>query len=131
MSKIFMSASVLMCFLASCSTGAKREPNSVVCNVRDQHAVGDGKTDDTHALQQTIDSCPAGGMVLLPSGGTFLSGTIRLKSNLTFRVEPGAKLLGTRDTTAYPDLNTPTVNTQLKQCAKALIYAEGVENIVI
>ena len=104
---------------------------AAVRNVRDFGAKGDGRTHDTAAIQAAIDQSAAGDIVLLPRGGTFLAGTIRLKSDLVFRIEAGARLLGSRDDRDYPDLTPPTVNSQLHNCRKSLLYAEGVKNLVI
>ncbi|MBO4528981.1 MAG: glycoside hydrolase family 28 protein, partial [Victivallales bacterium] len=54
-------------------------------NVRDFGAVGDGITKDTAAIQKAID---AGGIVRFPPG-TYLSGTLYLKSNGELELEPG------------------------------------------
>lgn len=64
-------------------------------------AKADGRTLDTEALQKTIDACPAGGKVEL-AGGTFLSGSLFLKSGLTFAVAEGATLLGSDRAEDYP-----------------------------
>lgn len=75
-----------------------------VCDVRAYGAKGDGTTKDTAAIQKAIDACAAnvaGGTVKL-SGGTFLSGPIVLKSNITLNVEKGATLLGSPDHADYP-----------------------------
>jgi len=61
---------------------AQRPPKGVY-DVRDYGAVGDGTTLDTAAIQRAVDACAqAGGGKVCLSGGTFLSGTIRLKSNV-------------------------------------------------
>ena len=47
-----------------------------VCNPMDYGAKGDGKTDDTKAIQAAINSCygnKTNAQVYLPSGHTFLS----------------------------------------------------------
>src|ERR1700761_1461926 len=69
------------------------------CDVRKFGAVADGTTKDTAAIQKAIDSCAAnkGGGVVELSGGTFLSGPISLKSNITLSIAPNAKLLGSPD----------------------------------
>jgi len=63
-------------------------------------AVGDGKADDTAAIQAAIDACAAqgGGTVLLENGKTYLSGTLELRSNLELHLQPGAilKTIGDR-----------------------------------
>lgn len=68
------------------------------CDVTEFGAKGDGKTKDTAAIQKTIDECSArgGGIVYLPSG-TYLSGTLRLRSRITLFISPGATLLGSTD----------------------------------
>jgi polygalacturonase len=78
-------------------------------DVREFGAVGDGVALDTQAIQKAVDACAraAGGKVYL-QGGTFLSGTIRLKSNVTLYVEAGATLLGSRNIADYPDI-TPKI----------------------
>jgi polygalacturonase len=81
-------------------------------------ARGDGKTNDAAAIQKAIDACArnGGGIVYLPPGN-FLSGTITLKSNITFYLEAGATLWGSRQ---MSDFDPPH-----------LIYAQGAENIAI
>src|SRR5690242_18978872 len=52
-------------------------------NVRSFGATGDGKTLDQAAINQAIDACAqaGGGTVLVPAG-TYLCGSIHLKSNI-------------------------------------------------
>ncbi len=58
-------------------------------NVKDFGAVGDGITLDTAAIQRAID---AGGIVHFPAG-TYLTGTLYLKSNGGLDLAPDAKIL--------------------------------------
>jgi polygalacturonase len=105
---------------------------SRVCDPFAFGAVADGRTKDTAALQKAIDTCSAaGGGTVLLSHGTFLSGSITLRSHLTLRIAPGATLLGSRDDADYPTLHPPTVNTELAQCRRALVYAEGADQVRI
>ena len=75
--------------------------------VTDHGAVGDGRTLNTEAIQSTIDRCAArgGGVVVVPAG-TFLSGSIFLKSGVNLRVEKGGVLKGSLDTNDYPQIKT-------------------------
>ncbi|ADB50348.1 glycosyl hydrolase family 28-related protein [Conexibacter woesei] len=52
-------------------------------------AAGNGTTNDRLAIQQAIEDASAagGGTVLVPAGRTFLSGGIRLRSNVTFQLD--------------------------------------------
>jgi polygalacturonase len=63
--------------------------------------------------------------------GTFLSGTIVLKSHVTLDVDATATLLGSQDVADYPNVAPPLVNTQLSNCQKALVYAEGADDVGI
>ena len=64
-------------------------------DVKDFGAVGDGKTLDHIAINRAIDSCVAhgGGRVVLPGGGTYLCGSIRMKSNVELHISAGATIL--------------------------------------
>ena len=75
-------------------------------NVTDFGAKGDGQTKDTAAIQKAIDECAksGGGTVLLPAG-TYLSGTVYLKSNVEFKVGQGAVLKGSPDKEDYNALD--------------------------
>src|SRR6266542_514651 len=63
-------------------------------NVRDFGAKGDGKTEDTPAINRAIETAAAagGGTVHVPAG-TYLSFTIRLKSHVALYLDQGATIL--------------------------------------
>jgi polygalacturonase len=65
-----------------------------IYDVRAFGAVGDGKTIDSPAINRAIETAAAdgGGTVRLPAG-TYLSYSIRLKSNINLHLDAGAKLL--------------------------------------
>ena len=63
-------------------------------NVRDFGATGDGANLDHIAINRAIDSCVAndGGRVTVPAG-TYLCGSIRMKSNVELHIAAGATIL--------------------------------------
>ncbi|MBP3815051.1 MAG: right-handed parallel beta-helix repeat-containing protein, partial [Butyrivibrio sp.] len=69
----------------------------MVYNILDYGAVSDGETKCTAAIQKAIDDCSStGGRVLIPAG-RFLSGTLRLKSDVELHLEHGARLISSLD----------------------------------
>ena len=69
-------------------------PGATLFDIRTYGAVGDGKTLDTVAINRAIEAAAAagGGTVYFP-GGTWLSFSIRLKSNVELYLAQGAVLL--------------------------------------
>ncbi len=98
------SAILFLSVLLSASTVllASETTKGPVFNVRDFGAVGDGTAKDTAAIQKAVDAASesGGGRVLL-TPGTYLSGTIDLKSNIDFHLMAGAILLGSPDKEDY------------------------------
>ena len=72
-----------------------------VCSVRAHGAIGDGVTLDTVAVQAAIDQCAGTGGTTVVEAGTYYIGTIALKGGMTFRLEEGARLLGSTDRVDY------------------------------
>lgn len=108
---------------------------SQVYNVKDFGAVADGSTMNTAAIQKAIDKCSnTGGRVLFPKG-TFLSGTLYIKSNVNIHLEEGAVLLGSPHFKDYPS-NTVRYKNAFTHFAdgkpfanKAFLFAEAEHNI--
>ncbi|GAB3968393.1 glycoside hydrolase family 28 protein [Spirosoma terrae] len=123
---------ILLLWLSILTSGFAQKPLGV-WDVFSTGAKGDGKTMDTKAIQIAVDHCHAagGGKVYLHNG-TFLSGTIYLKSNVTLYLEAGATLLGSTKATDFPDQASdyPTYDEN-PLTSKALVYAENVQNISI
>jgi exo-poly-alpha-galacturonosidase len=66
-----------------------------IYNILDYGAKSDSSFKSTKAIQAAIDACSAGGTVYIPKG-TFTSGALFLKSNMTLYIEKGGVLKGTR-----------------------------------
>lgn len=97
------------------------------CNPRSYGAKADGTTKDTKAIQAAIDACAAkGGGTVELSGGTFLSGPIVLKDNITLDIAAGATLLGSPDHDDYPQLKVFRAPGR-----QALVSANHAKNIAI
>jgi polygalacturonase len=86
--------------------------------ITDFGAVPGGKTLCTDAIAKGIDSLAAqgGGRLVIPAGA-WLTGPIVLKSNIELRVEEGAMVQFTKDTTQFK--------------GRALISGENLDNIAI
>lgn len=118
-------------FLANQAAQAQNERYSF--DVRDYGAQGDSLTLDTEAIQQAIDSCHhAGGGEVYLAGGTFISGTLYLKSHVTLYIETGAVLRGSNDIEDFPSISSKYPSyTGSQETNKMLIYAEDAKNISI
>ncbi len=93
---LFASAALAQSNPAAGTTGAR------IYDVRAFGATGDGKTLDTAAINKAIEAAAAagGGTVQFPAG-TYLSFSIRLKSHIALRLEPGSTIVAA---TAGPDV---------------------------
>src|ERR1700674_1760909 len=83
------------CLAALCLVAARAA--SLTVDARDFGARGDGVAKDTAALQAAVDKVAAAGGTVVLSAGNYLCGTIHLRSNLTLRLEQGARLLASPD----------------------------------
>ena len=102
-----------------------------IYNIMDYGAVSDGETVCTRAIQRAVDLCNAGGTVYIPKG-TFLSGAVFLKSNMTLYLEEGATLSGSSDIRDFPVIGCPFEGLDQLSYA-SLICTDGAphSNIVI
>ena len=120
---------VLWAFIpASLTAAATSAPSQY--NVRDFGAAGDGRAKDTAAIQSAIEACAkaGGGTVYLPAG-RYLTGTIQLRSHITFEIGPGAVILGSEDLADYPLRDDPWGTG--RKSISSLIYAADAEDITI
>ncbi len=108
-------------------------------NVRTYGARGDGVQLDSPAINKTIDAASkaGGGTVYFPAG-SYLSGSIRLKSNIALYLDQGAVIEAILDTAAY-DRAEPNVWGDKYQYQdfghshwhNSLIWGEDLENVSI
>ncbi|ACB74458.1 rhamnogalacturonidase [Opitutus terrae] len=116
--------------------------SSTEFNVRDFGAQGDGVTLDSPAINAAIAAAAAagGGTVRLPAG-TYLSYSIRLRSQLTLHLDAGATLLAATPSAGAGGYDAPEPNDwgDVRQYQdfghshwhNSLIWGEGLENIAI
>ena len=116
--------------IAGCVMMAARSGYAAGAKVCDPHSFGakaDGVSKDTAAIQSAVDACAqAGGGTVRLSGGTFLSGPVLLKNNITLEIAKGAVLLGSPDRADYPKV-TFARNTTVQP----LVSAVNAENVAI
>ncbi len=89
-------------------------------DVRDYGAIGDGKSLNSAAIQRAVDAAAArgGGTVRFPSGD-YVTGTVRLRSDVTLLLDAGCTLWGSTDIADY------------ESGQEHLLYAEDAENVAI
>ncbi|MBN1353007.1 right-handed parallel beta-helix repeat-containing protein [candidate division KSB1 bacterium] len=105
-------------------------------NVLNFGAKTDGSTDATDAIQAAIDAChqQGGGEVSFPPG-TYLCGSLHLKSHVALYLAHGAKILTSTDDSdfdTYEKLDFPNdADHETTFFHFALIWGEDIENIAI
>jgi polygalacturonase len=103
----------------------------VSINPRDLGAAGDGVTTDTVALQLAIERCSVlGGGEVVVSAGTYLTGSLALRSNVTLRLEQDAILKGSPDMSDYPLAQIRWEGKWIKGYI-GLVSAADAENIAV
>ena len=106
-------------------------PNAPVFDVTKApyNAIGDGKTLETAKIQKAIDDAEfTGGTVLLPRG-TFFTGELFLKNDMTLWVDRDATILGTHDHGEYPLMEPGTSLCAVRQLGRGLVYGENIKNV--
>ena len=108
-----------------------------IYNVRDYGAVGDGKTLDHEAINRAIEACSSrgGGQVVL-TPGTYLCGSIRLKSRVDLHLASGATILAAPASMKAYDLSEVFGGPEYQDGGhtyfhNSLIWAEGQHDISI
>lgn len=124
-------------FLALLSSLSAAPSLANTCDVTRFGAHANDTKADTVAIQKAIDACAGtGGTVLVPAG-RFLTGGIALKSDMTFRLAPGAVLAAIPDIKLYPTRHDASVPEGTSAAGdgyatyQAILYASNVRNLVI
>lgn len=122
--------------LALCVLGVQAAVAGVY-DARDYGAKGDGKTLDHAAINKAIDAAnnDGGGQVVL-TAGTYLCGSIRLKSNIDLHLMAGAKILAAPAEMKAYDKSEVFGGPEYQDGGhtyfhNSLIWAEGQQNVSI
>lgn len=129
-------AAVLIGAAPVAGAAPRSERSRAEFRVLDFGAAGDGKTLDTKAIQAAIDAChAAGGGKVIVGPGAFRTGTIRLKSHVTLRIETGARIAGSINSADYPkDAGLCDWHSRFSwgnEFTGTLVFAENAEDIGI
>jgi polygalacturonase len=122
----------LSVLLASCDANVSEGSAPVVCNPLTFGAVGDGKTDNTVAIQRAVDECAAqgGGITELSmedKNAVYVTGPFTLKSHVYLYVDEGVTLRATNEHSRYVAAYVKWVYRP----NEALISAEGATDVGI
>ena len=112
--------------------GARKFPKQqTVFVVNSYGAVNDGKTLATTSIQKAIDECAKkGGGVVTFKPGTYLMGSIFLKSNVHLKIDKGVLIKGSTSFDDYPEIETRIAGIEMKWPA-ALINVINQKNVAI
>jgi polygalacturonase len=103
-------------------TGAKKFPAAKKLFIANNYgAVNDGKTVNTAFIQKAIDNCAAmGGGIVCFKPGTYVTGSVFIKSNVQLRIDKEVLLLGSESFDDYPEINTRIAGIEMKWPAALL-----------
>lgn len=105
-----------------------------VVDPRAHGAAGDGRTLDTAAIERALAACAeAGGGQVRFGPGTYLTGTLRLRSRVSLYLDAGARLVGTTNLNEYRQPNLPDSLPEARwgKWHRGLILGENVEDITL
>ena len=104
----------------------------MIYDVKKQGAAGDGKTDDTAAIQKGIDACfqNGGGSVIL-TDGIYVSGTLYLKSNVRLHITESAVLYASGEIEKYGSDTHHNRYRNEPDMDRCFLYAQDQENITL
>ena len=112
--------------------GAKTFPSSQkIIYVNSYGAVSDTVTVNTKAIQKAIDECAAkGGGIVAFQPGTYVTGSIFVKSNVQLRIDKGVLILGSQNFDDYPEMESRIAGIETTWPA-ALINFKNVKNAAL
>jgi hypothetical protein len=107
-----------------------------ICDVTQYGARAGDDRADTAAIQKAIDACAGTGGTVLLGAGRWLTGGLELKSDMVFRLAPGAVLAAIADIALYPERSDVRVGAGRPEDDsydryRAILYGKGVRNLVI
>jgi polygalacturonase len=106
-------------------------PQELLLRPQQFGAKADGVACDSPAINAAIDHAHAqGGGVVYLSPGTYLCGTVVLKSNVTLHLEAGAVILGSTDLTQYTS-QIPRPDGRQGSQGYHLIFARDADNVTL
>jgi polygalacturonase len=124
------------CAALALSLGGPLETRAATFDVKAFGAKADGKTQDREAINKAIDAAvgAGGGTVYFPAG-TYVTGSIHLRSNITLQLEHGTVIEASPDMASY-DAVEPNQWYQYQEFGhshwhNSLIWGEGIENVSI
>ena len=110
------------------------EFNSTAFNVRDFGATGNGRDNDTPAINRAIEKCSAGGggTVNFPAG-RYLGASIHLKSNVRLLLDKDAVITGANSGYDPPEPNAFEKYQDFghSHFHNALMWGENIENVAV
>ncbi|MGF7231511.1 glycoside hydrolase family 28 protein [Arachidicoccus sp.] len=114
------------------NVGAREMPKATrEFSVNKYGAIGDGATKNTAAIQKAIDACAAaGGGIVTFNKGTYLTGSIFVKSGVTLKIDEGVKIVGSQNIDDYTLIETRVAGIEMKWPA-ALINVLNQKNVAI
>lgn len=105
--------------------------NNHIFLATDYQVIGDGKTDNSKSLNKVIANIDQlGGGTLILSPGEYLTGSLKLCSNLTLQIDAGATLSFINDVAAYPVVNSRWEGAK-RDVYRACLYGNDIQNVTL